>query len=60
MNDFMDKAKDFADKHDTNVDQGLQKAGDQAEQRTGGKYDDKIDKGVDYAQQHTGQGDSDS
>ncbi|RGC68266.1 hypothetical protein C5N14_14325 [Micromonospora sp. MW-13] len=58
MRDFMDKAKDFADKHDKQVDQGLDKAGDQADQRTEGKYDKQIDKGVDMAQQRTGEGDT--
>ena len=58
MNDFMDKAKDFADKHDDKVDQGLQKAGDEVDEHTGGKYDKQVDKGVDAAQQHTGQGDT--
>jgi hypothetical protein len=57
VGDFMDKAKDFADKHDKQVDQGLDKAGDMADQRTGGKYDDQIDKGVDQAQARTGEGD---
>ncbi|MCO1595430.1 MULTISPECIES: antitoxin [Micromonospora] len=57
MGDFMDKAKDFADKHDKQVDQGLDKAGDMADKRTGGKYDDQIDKGVDQAQARTGEGD---
>ncbi|MEV4655065.1 antitoxin [Micromonospora sp. NPDC049301] len=57
MGDFMDKAKDFADKHDKQVDQGLDKAGDMADKRTGGKYDDQIDKGVDQAQSRTGEGD---
>ncbi|MFI5835477.1 antitoxin [Micromonospora sp. NPDC051300] len=58
MGDFMDKAKDFADKHDEQVDKGLDKAGDMADQRTGGKYDNQIDKGVDMAQQRTGEGDT--
>ncbi|ATO15292.1 antitoxin [Micromonospora sp. WMMA2032] len=58
MSDFMDKAKDFADKHDEQVDKGLDKAGDMADQRTGGKYDQQIDKGVDMAQQRTGEGDT--
>lgn len=58
MSDFMDKAKDFADKHDEQVDKGLDKAGDMADKRTGGKYDQQIDKGVDMAQQRTGQGDT--
>jgi hypothetical protein len=55
---FLDKAKDMADKHDDKVDQGLQKAGDQADERTGGKYTEHIDKGVDQGQQRTGAGDT--
>jgi hypothetical protein len=57
MGDFMKKAKDFVDKHDKQVDQGLERAGDMADKRTGGKYDQHIDKGVDQAQAHTGEGD---
>ncbi|TDC33334.1 antitoxin [Micromonospora sp. 15K316] len=57
MGDFMDKAKDFADKHDKQVDQGLEKGGEMADKRTGGKYDDRIDKAVDRAQARTGEGD---
>ncbi|WP_306205349.1 antitoxin [Actinoplanes sp. RD1] len=55
---FMDKAKDFADKHDEQVDQGIDKAGDQVDDRTGNKYSDQIDKGVDQAQARTGAGDT--
>jgi hypothetical protein len=55
---FADQAKDFADKHDEQVDQGIEKAGDQADQRTGNKYSGQIDKGVDQAQQRTGDGDT--
>jgi len=55
---FMDQAKQFADKHDEQVDQGLEKVGDQVDQRTGDKYSDQIDKGVDQAQQRTGDGDT--
>jgi hypothetical protein len=54
---FVDKAKDFADDHDKQVDEGLEKAGDQADKRTGDKYSAQIDKGVDEAQQRTGGGD---
>lgn len=57
MGDFMDKAQDFADKHDKQVDQGIEKAGEQIDQRTGEKHSDKIDKGVNAAQQRTGEGD---
>ncbi|MFI5497082.1 antitoxin [Actinoplanes sp. NPDC051859] len=55
---FMDKAKEFADQHDEQVDQGIQKAGEQIDQRTGDKYSDQIDKGVDAAQERTGNGDT--
>jgi len=57
MSDFMDKAKDLADKHDKQVDEGIERAGDQVDQRTGGKYDKQIDQGVDQAQRRTGGGD---
>ncbi|PZF91749.1 antitoxin [Micromonospora deserti] len=57
MSDFLDKAKNLADKHDKQVDQGLKKAGDLADQRTGGRYKDQIDKGVEQAQERTGEGD---
>ena len=55
---FMDKAKDLVNKHDEQVDQGLDKAGDQIDNRTGNKYSEHIDKGVDQAQTRTGQGDT--
>ena len=58
MGDFMDKAQDFSDKHDKQVDQGLEKAGDQVDDRTGSKYSSQIDKGVDQAQERTGTGDT--
>jgi hypothetical protein len=58
MNSFIDKVKDLAGKHDDKVDKGIDKAGDQADQRTGGKYSEQIDKGVDAAQQRTGDGDT--
>jgi hypothetical protein len=54
----MDKAKDFADDHDKQVDEGIEKAGEQVDKRTGNKYDSQVDKGVDAAQQHTGGGDT--
>jgi len=58
MGGFMDKARDLADQHDEQVDQGLEKAGDFADQKTGGKFDAQTDKGVDLAQQRTGEGDT--
>ena len=58
FSDFLNKAKDLADQHDEQVDQGLEKAGDLADERTGGQHRDQIDRGVDAAQEHTGQGDT--
>ncbi|HEU4350056.1 MAG TPA: antitoxin [Actinoplanes sp.] len=55
---FMDRAEDFADDHDKQVDHGLDRAGDQIDDRTGGKYRTHVDKGVDEAQERTGSGDT--
>lgn len=55
---FVDKAKDLADDHDEQVDQGIEKAGDQVDDRTGNKYSEQIDKGTDPAQDRTGAGDT--
>ena len=55
---FMDKAKDLADQHDDKVDQGIEKAGDQVDQRTGDKYSSQVDRAQDEAQKRTGQGDT--
>ena len=50
MPDF-DDIKKMADQHDQQVDEGLDKAGDVAGEKVG--HQDDIDKGVDWAQQHT-------
>jgi flagellar hook-associated protein FlgK len=55
---FTDKAKDLADQHDKQVDEGIEKAGDQVDKRTDDKYASQVDKGVDAAQQRTGGGDT--
>ena len=55
---LFDKAKDFIDQHDEQVDDALDKAGDFLSDKTGGKYDDQLAKGVDFAQEHTGDGDT--
>jgi hypothetical protein len=54
MSDFLKKAKDFADQHEEQVDQGIERAGDQIDERTGNKYGEQIDKGVAAAQERTG------
>jgi len=58
MGGFMDKAKEFADEHDEQVDQGVEKAGDFADEKTGGKYGEQIDRGVDTGQERTGEEDT--
>lgn len=58
MSDFMEKAKDMASQHDDKVDQGMERAGDMADERTGDKYGEQIDKGVDMGQERTGSGDT--
>jgi hypothetical protein len=55
---FMDRLKNLAGKHDDKVDQGMQKAGDKMDERTGNKYDQQTDKAVDEAQRRTGGGDT--
>ncbi|WP_035857468.1 antitoxin [Cryptosporangium arvum] len=55
---LFDKAKAFVDKHDAQVDKGLDKLGDIVDERTGRKHSANIDKAVDAAQKHTGEGDT--
>jgi MT0933-like antitoxin protein len=55
---FLDKAKDLLNEHDDKVDQALEKIGDQVDERTGNKYSEHIDKAVQAAQEHTGDGDT--
>jgi hypothetical protein len=55
---FLDDAKKFADEHDEQVDQAIEKAGDLVDQQTGGKYADQVDKAQDVAEEKTGSGDT--
>jgi flagellar hook-associated protein FlgK len=55
---FFDKAKDFLDEHDEQVDKALDKVGEEVDKRTGNKYTEHIEKGVDEAQKRTGAGDT--
>jgi antitoxin protein of toxin-antitoxin system len=57
FSDFTNKAKELADQHDEQVDQGLDRAGDMAKDRFAG-HEGQIDAGVDRAQQYTGAGDT--
>ncbi|HZX06227.1 antitoxin [Kribbella sp.] len=44
-----EKAADLIDGHEEQVGQGLDKAGEFVDEKTGGKYGDQIDKGVGVA-----------
>jgi antitoxin protein of toxin-antitoxin system len=46
MDEMKDKAKEAAGKHSDKIDEGMDKAGEMAKEKTGGKHDDKIDQGV--------------
>ncbi|MBL7500415.1 antitoxin [Frankia sp. CNm7] len=48
--DLKEKAEDLAEKHGDQINDGLDKAGDFVDDRTGGKYSDKIDTGVEQGQ----------
>ncbi|WP_433605554.1 antitoxin [Dactylosporangium sp. CA-139114] len=58
MSKIVDKAKEFLGKHDNKVDEGLDKAGEQADRRTDQRYTDQVHKGVQAAKEHTGEGDT--
>ncbi|MQA04908.1 MAG: antitoxin [Streptosporangiales bacterium] len=44
-----DQAKDLAGEHSDKLDEGLQKAGDFADEKSGGKFSDQIDQGEEAA-----------
>ena len=46
---FLDNAKKFASEHAEQVEQGIEKAGDLVDKKTGGKYADKVDQAQDKA-----------
>ena len=49
IGDFVDKAKDLAAEHEDEVKDGIDKAADLADEKTGGKYSEHIDGGADAA-----------
>ena len=46
-----DKATDFANENPDKLDQGVEKAGDFVDEKTGGQHADQVDKGQDFANQ---------
>jgi hypothetical protein len=51
---IFDKAKDLLSEHSDKVDQGIDKASDYADQRTGNQHSDKIDQGTDTVKDRVG------
>lgn len=49
FDNMRDKAEDAASEHPDQVDEGVEKAGDFADDKTGGKYSDQVDKGEEKA-----------
>ncbi|HEY3561745.1 MAG TPA: antitoxin [Kribbella sp.] len=49
FDNMKDKAEDLASEHPDQVNEGLDKVGDFANEKTGGKFEDQIDKGQDFA-----------
>lgn len=54
LGDIVNKAKDLAADHPDQVNQGIDKAGDAVDERTGGKYVGQVDKAQEAAQGHLG------
>ncbi len=50
LGDFVDKAKDLAAENKDKVEDGIEKAGDFIDEKTGGKYADQVDKGQEAAE----------
>ncbi|WP_084082602.1 antitoxin [Corynebacterium freneyi] len=51
---IFDKAKQFAEDNPDKVNQGIDKAGDLVDERTGGKHSEQVDKAQDAARKHLG------
>ncbi len=49
IGDFVDKAKDLAAEHEDKVSDGIDKLAEVVDEKTGGKYSDKIDQGAEKA-----------
>ncbi|HWD03824.1 MAG TPA: antitoxin [Amycolatopsis sp.] len=54
-----DKVQEFAGQHEDKVGEGVDKAADYADERTGGKHGDQIHQGADKLKERFGGGDQD-
>jgi antitoxin protein of toxin-antitoxin system len=57
FSDFVNKARNLADQHDEQVDQGLDRVGDEANKRLAG-HESQVDGLVGKGKQYTGAGDT--
>lgn len=51
---LIDKGKQFAEQNPDKINDAIDKAGDLADEKTGGKYADKVDKAQDAAKKQLG------
>ncbi|MBO2436795.1 antitoxin [Actinomadura nitritigenes] len=54
---FVDKVKEMLGQHSDQAKKGVDKGGDMFDQKTGGKYADKVDKAQDKADDYIDRGD---
>jgi hypothetical protein len=54
--EFVDKAKEMAGEHPDQVQEGLQKVGDEVDQKTGNRFSDQIQQGEQRAEDYLGDG----
>ena len=54
FDEMKDKAKDMLGKHGDQADQGIDKASEFADEKTGGKHSDQIDKAAEQAKNRLG------
>jgi len=57
LGDIVNKAKDLAADHPDKVDQGIDKAGDAVDAKTGGQHASQVDKAQDAARDRLAGGD---
>ena len=55
---IFDKAKDMAGDHPDQMNEGIEKAGDMVDDRTGGQHAEQVDKAQDMARERFGGGDA--
>ena len=55
---FLDRLKEMAGKHSDKVDEGVTRAADEIDERTGGKYSEQIDQAEERAKEAMRRGES--